>query len=596
MATSLGFKDIIDLPAWRPESVALSSTTGGATIVSDLRNDATRHPFIYFLRGATTFDAFEPTTGDWLPLASPALTGTFGSGATSVFNPSQGPRGKILAGSTSSTLNLDGLMNGAPAAATWTRATTTATVTTSANHNLSTGQILTVTVSSDVAAIVLGNVTITVTGATTYTFACLNAGTTSGTLTIGAQVGANQLANRGDGIGFRIRVVGSSAGSSGKIEERTIIANTLGAAPVLTLDSALSFTPATGDSFEIISGRVFLLSASTTALGCWKYYDVATNSYSGNLAIANLPATITTDSCAVALSELHVSNDRVPGSGLVAGGSTYNAASPINCILATDAGASSITGSGMPDLFANEYRNFQVRIVEDTAAPTSVGQRRKIASHTAGVGGVFTLSSAWGVTPSATAKFVIENDNDKIILRSSATTAIYNYNILAGTWDTSTWAVPVANGGGVCASQAFGITRDITGNARHSQIFFVRGNGTAAVDILDISGAATGTWLNDIVYGNKAQNFSAGTCAAYDPATLGGRFLHINVNATQRMVRFDMRNRIMDPGTYLRFPQGAAVTGGKMASALFIDGATKLQFVYLLTSSQVQMFSLAIQR
>jgi hypothetical protein len=52
----------------------------------------------------------------------------------------------------------------------------------------------------------------------------------------------------------------------------------------------------------------------------------------------------------------------------------------------------------------------------------------------------------------------------------------------------------------------------------------------------------------------------------------------------------------MDPGTYLRFSQSGAVTGGKMASALFIDGATKLQFLYLLTSSQAQMFSMAVQR
>jgi len=597
MATTLAFKDIIDQPLWRPESPILGANVAGASLCNDMRNDSSRHPYLYYLRSATALDAFDPTTGDWMPLASPALTGTFAAGATSVFHPSQGPRGKLLASSTSTLLNLDGVTNGAPSAASWTRTTTTATVTTTANHNLATGQILTVTVSSDITAIVLGAVTITVTGATTFTFTCLNAGAASGTLTIGATIGANQLANRGDGIGFKIRVIGSSAGSSGKIEERTIIANTLGATPSVTLDSALSFTPATGDVFEIISGRVFLLSAGVAALGCWKYYDIATNTYSGNFSITNLPATIGTDSAAVALSELHVSSDRAPGSGLVSGGATYNAASPINCILATASGASSITGSGMPaTLFANEYTNFQVRIVEDTATPTSVGQRRRISSHTSGATGVFTLASAWTVTPSATAKFVVENDDDKILLRSTATTAIYNYNITAATWDTTTWAASVAHGAGVTAAQNFGIVRDATGNSRHSQIFFVRGGATTAIDILDIAGAATGSWSNAIVYGNLGQTFTTGTSGCHDPATMSGRFLHLCVNGTQRMVRFDMRNRVIDSGTYLRFPQGVAVVGQKMGSALFVDGATKLNFVFQITTSQTQVFSMAVQR
>ena len=49
-----------------------------------------------------------------------------------------------------------------------------------------------------------------------------------------------------------------------------------------------------------------MLSAGTLAAGVWKYYDIATNSYSGNLATTNLPATINSDSNAVALGILRV--------------------------------------------------------------------------------------------------------------------------------------------------------------------------------------------------------------------------------------------------------------------------------------------------
>ena len=73
----------------------------------------------------------------------------------------------------------------------------------------------------------------------------------------------------------------------------------------------------------------------------------------------------------------------------------------------------------MPPCSLNEYRNFQIRIVEDTVNPTAVGQRRNITSHTAGASPVYTVP-AWTVTPSANANFVIENNGDRILLWASA--------------------------------------------------------------------------------------------------------------------------------------------------------------------------------
>jgi len=63
----------------------------------------------------------------------------------------------------------------------WTRVTTTATVT-STDHGLRTGMLITVSVSSSAAAIILGNKTVTVLTKDTFTFTCLNAGSASGTL------------------------------------------------------------------------------------------------------------------------------------------------------------------------------------------------------------------------------------------------------------------------------------------------------------------------------------------------------------------------------------------------------------------------------
>lgn len=526
MATTLGFKDIVDVPKWRMEAPALAASGAGMALAWDNRNsDVSGSPYIYLLRSASALDFFDPTTGEWGALATPGLAGTFGAGATAVFHPSQGPRGTLAAGGTTTSVVLS--------------------------------------------------------------------------TALPAPVGVNQLANRGDGTGFRILVANKV---TGKCEIRTIVGNTAGTTPTVYIDSAVPFTaaPNASDLYEIRAGRVFMLSAGTLAAGVWKYYDIATNSYSGNLATTNLPATIGSDSNAVALSESYVSNDRKPNEGFVSGGATWDAGSGAiskNCIQATAASSTTLTGSGMPaSLQANEYRNFQVRIVEDTTTPTAVGQRSRIASHTGGATGVFTVA-AFGVTPSAVAKFVVENDDDKILLRSSSSTSVFCYNITANTWDVTTFsAAGAACGAGVVVEQAFGPVRDVIGNHRHSFIYNFRGGGSASIDVLDIAGGANGSWSADIAYANKSQTFGTGTCGSYAPATFDGRFIHLNINGTQRMARFDVRNRRLDAGAYLRFPQGTALVGQKMAVTTFIDGATKLDFVYHLTNSQTQMLSMIVSR
>jgi hypothetical protein len=548
---------------------------------------------IYLLRASSVLDRLDAVTNDFVPLTSPGLAGTVGAGSAAVFAPSHGPRSKILSGATASLLPLDGLFNNvAYSTATWTRSGAVATVTTAAAHGFAIGQQVVVAVSSDLAAIPLGMATlVSVPSGTSYTFACPNAGATSGTLTIGIVAAANALANRGDMQGYTIRVIDNGAGGSGKVETRKIIGNTGGVQPIVELSSPLSFTPVAGSSYEIRSGRVYMLNPGTAAAGQWKYYDPATNTVSGNLGVTNLA--VATDSALFHMSEDYVPNDRKPGEGFVNGGATANLK---NCIQATAASSTSITGSGMPaGLLADEYRNFQIRIVEDTVNVTAAGQRRRITSHTSGAAGVFTVP-AWTVTPSSSAKFVVEYDDDKILLFTGSA-FVYTHNIAAGTWDTTTFAAPAAaSGAGVVVAGNFGIVPDGQKAARHSHIYRVRGGNSQAIDILDIAGAATGVWQPDIWYGGKAQTFTTGTSGAQDPVTMGGRFLHLCVNGTQRFARFDMKHRVLESGTFLSFPPSTAAAGGKCAMSFLIDDPTKLGFLMNIPSSTAQVFYLAISR
>lgn len=76
--------------------------------------------------------------------------------------------------------------------ASWTRVTTTATVTSTA-HGLATSDIIYVFISDSTAAITVAAKTITVVDANTFTFTCLNAGNASGTLSYYSQISSALL-------------------------------------------------------------------------------------------------------------------------------------------------------------------------------------------------------------------------------------------------------------------------------------------------------------------------------------------------------------------------------------------------------------------
>lgn len=507
-------KPLLDVPVWENMGLAylptgsLASMTAGVSLCDDKRLSAYRYSDLWLLQAAAVFMKYDCDHNGWMQYASPALAGTFGTGASCVFAPSQGPRGLIAAGASTTKITL------------------------------------------------------------------------SAALPNSATVRENSLK------GIRIRIIGNNAGGSGLTQEKTILANTAGTTPTITLDSALTFTPGTNSSYELLSGRVFLLGAGTVAANIWKYFDVGTTVYNTSaLSTTNLPATISTDSAFLCLDELHT-----PITGV--GGVTINGETGgfFGSLTATASAATTLTGqaaSGDASVLLNEYRNFQIRIIEDTVNPTAVGQRRRITSHTAGASPVYTVP-AWTVTPSANAKYYIENNND-ILLWTSATTTTYRYDAVANTWDTTTYAVkPGATASGTCAWQPFNRVLDADKNVRHSQIYAPRGGGTATMDMLDIAGATTGTWTSDIAYKGKGLTlWNTGGSAAYAPVsnstiTLGIAFLGAQV------LLYEFDNDKIELKPYASVPQihGTAINGNKLAAAVYVDGTDKKDFVYNIPNGQ----------
>jgi hypothetical protein len=427
-------------------------------------------------------------------------------------------------------------------------------------------------------------------GATTSSFTLTTALPTA--------VGVNMLANRGGSgdYGFKIRIIDTTAG---KTEERFIVGNTGGTTPTIHVDNPFSFTPATGARYELLSGRVMMLGAGALAATTFRSFEVATNTLA-NLTNTNLPATIATDSAFAALDEQYTPFNCEPGEGMVKGAFVYDTnLSTRSALAATASGASSLTGQatlGDAVVIANEYRNFQIRIVQDLTTPAAVGQRRIIASHTAGPSPVYTLGTAWSTTPSASAKFVIEYPNI-LLLRSSATTTVYAYNytdaainngtnsIAANAWSTTYFGVaPAANAVGGMWMQSFGMQPDPARNARHSHCYFWRG-GAVAIDLLDIAGAITGTWSGAITYDGGLNTVGAGTTGAYSPYGQEGRMFYMNIytaSALNQIFRFDVKNRVFSPYTPTDWIQaGTAAAGGRMAAYAAIDGTDKYDVVLL---------------
>jgi hypothetical protein len=409
-------------------------------------------------------------------------------------------------------------------------------------------------------------------------------------------VGLNMLANRGGSgeLGFKLRIIDTTAG---KIEERFIVGNTAGTTPVITLETAFTFTPATGARYELLCGRLFMLGGGTLGAGAYRSFEPASNTLA-NRSITNLPTTLTTDSAMLVMDELYVPYNHKPGEGMVKGATSYD--TDLVALLATASGASTITGQatlGDAVVAANEYRNFQIRIVGDPTTPGAVGQRRIIASHTAGPSAVYTLGTAWTTQPSSSARFVIEQPN-LILLRTTANTTVYTYNytdatvnngtnsIAADAWSTTYFGTaPAANAAGCLWVPSFGIQPDVARNARHSFNYFFRGGNVVTLDVLDIAGSITGTWTGAITYDGNVNAFNTGTTGCYSPFGQEGRFSYINVYVTgqiNQIYRFDAKNRVFSPYVPTDFIQtGGAALGGRMAAYAAIDGTDTYDVVLL---------------
>ena len=382
------------------------------------------------------------------------------------------------------------------------------------------------------------------------------AGTTT-TLTTGLTLVRNL-------VGRTIRVIdGAGVGYVG-----TIASNTIGANAVITVTVASGMDFGATTKFQIYSGSLWFWNAGNGTVG-FSVYDIATNTWTAR-SVTGMPTTWGTDGQLV---------------------STIGAAEAFATGTATAGAASTLTNAGKA-WGVNMWANYQVRIT----AGTGIGQIRVIASNTATA---LTVSAAWTVTPDETSVYSIEGNDDQFFLLGNNSGTLYKFTVSANTWATITpGAVRAGPATGGCSGNWIDSVQGWDNetlvplysttlyrqNGRY--IFSFRGGSATTLDVYDI---ASSTWVSGVPYGNQGETFATGS-SSFD---CGGN-IYLQKEATGRIFKFSLADWALKSVSANPLAQGTVVAGTKMFMLPYMDGGTRLDFLYTMRHSGPDLYRMLL--
>jgi hypothetical protein len=187
-----------------------------------------------------------------------------------------------------------------------------------------------------------------------------------------------------------------------------------------------------------------------------------------------------------------------------------------------------------------------------------------------------------------------------------AGTGVVRFSISAGTWTALTTTGGTARaanpGAGLSGNWIYGCTDTVSGTAWNNKnaikngryIYSFRGGATAVLDILDIAGGdTTGTTISwpatVLAYGNQAETFSTGQVWQYD-----GKDYIYGIGGVAalpaRGYKFNIPTFTLSPIHSINYPQGTMVVGDKAILVPYIDGATRIDFLYHWKNSGTEVF------
>ena len=186
----------------------------------------------------------------------------------------------------------------------------------------------------------------------------------------------------------------------------------------LTVNSSWTVTPDASSVYQIMTGGIWLLSSTgSTPFATWQFYDILLDTWFTKTPIG--PAHIT----AALGTDFAIDRTGEAGGVFVSG------------VTASSATAKTLVHSGATYEY-DRYANHQIRIVSGTG----VGQRRRIAAHTADT---FYIEHKWDITPDNTSGYAIYGDTDKMWVAGNGSAALLQYSVEKDLWATA----PVVDSG-----------------------------------------------------------------------------------------------------------------------------------------------------
>ena len=355
--------------------------------------------------------------------------------------------------------------------------------------------------------------------------------------------------------GYSIHITaGPGAGDT-----RVIASNTIGANAVITVTSPFSATITTSSTYRLITPRWYVVSAGTLAATSFRYYDYALNTWTSGTN-TGLPATLGTDGKLLSTPSWLDSDYVSFATGT-----------------ATSATGTTLVNSGKA-WTTNQWTNYQVRIVSGTGA----GQIRTISSNT----GTTLTVPTWTITPDATSVYSIEGNDDFIYYMGNGAVTMYRYSISGNTWTTLSPGVARAGapGTGMSGNWIHGVddaawtSENAIQNGKY--LYSYRGGGSAALDRYDI---AANSW-SAITYSPATETFTTGSKHTYNR-----EYIYSQKDATGRWFRFNLITSEQDGWNTLLYPNGTAVVGDTCFDVTYKDGATEIDYIYMVLNSSTIM-------
>ena len=114
------------------------------------------------------------------------------------------------------------------------------------------------------------------------------------------------------------------------------------------------------------------------------------------------------------------------------------------------------------------------------------------------------------------------------------------------------------------------------------RIYSFRGGAGAVLDYYDV---AANTWVSGVTYSPATEVFGAGTKYNYIADKI-----YIQKDVTNRWFEYDIADQNMMGWTTMPVVQGAAIVGDTAFDATYYDGATEINYVYILSNTSTLMY------